>query len=463
MNSRKRTFIGSLLVLSVLGTGGAAAEPFVYVTQFAGTSVTVIDAATSSIVATIPVQPGPQDVALSPDGSMAYVANTFANSVSVIDTATNSVVATIPGVLSPASIVVTPDGTRAFAGGEVGIDEITVIYLGSNTLGGTISTAPGGDITLAMDFLPDGSRLYAAPLNLDSVFSIDMSTHSVTGTPLLLDPAGQVLDLVVTGDGTRAYLSRQVAGSGRVTVIDIASNSQVHEISVGSMPWGLALGTDGTRLYVTSGGAGTVSVIDTATNQVIGAPIDVGGSPRRLAVTPDGARLFVTNNGNDTVSIIDLATNSVVDTLDVPGLPYGIAIGPGLPVATMAVDPANPLAVYAGTAGAGVYRTLNGGTTWTAINTGITDPDIVALVIASDGSAIYAGTREGGVFRSTDGGANWTPVNNGLDPRILSLEIVPGDGMTLYASVDGGGGVYKTTDGGATWTAVNDGLPIGSP
>lgn len=75
MKSRKPSFIRLLLVLSVFGTGSAAAAPFVYVTQAMHNSVTVIDAATSSIVATIPVGAIPRGVAMGLDGTRAYVAN----------------------------------------------------------------------------------------------------------------------------------------------------------------------------------------------------------------------------------------------------------------------------------------------------------------------------------------------------------------------------------------------------
>ena len=460
MKTSKGTLIGSLVVLSVLGTG-AAAEPFVYVTRYADDAVAVIDAATSSIVATIPVSDDPSGIALSPNGTRAYVANHGIGVVSVINTATNVVIAEIPGVFAASSIVVAPDGTRAWVGTDFGFHDVYALDLVTNSIAASIHFIQ--DVNLGMDLLPDGSRLYVAPAVYDHLVSIDTGTNMPVGDALGFQPSGLANDLIVTPDGTRAYVSRQAEGSGRITIVDLATSSQAGEISVGSEPWGLAFGADGTLLYVAGSGTGTISVIDTVTNQVVGEPIVIGGSPRYLAVTPDGTRLFVTNDGNDTVSIVDLATNSVVDTLDVAGMPHGIAIGPGPAVVAMAIDPANPLTLYAGTAGAGVYRTVDGGESWAPANTGITDFDIIALVVATDGSAVYAGTRAGGVFKSTDNGTSWNAVNNGLDPHILSLEIVPGNGTTLYASVDDGGGVYRTTDGGTTWTAVNDGLPVGSP
>jgi YVTN family beta-propeller protein len=81
--------------------------------------------------------------------------------------------------------------------------------------------------------------------------------------------------------------------------------------------------------YVTNADDDTVSVIDTSTNTVIGAPIPVGDSPRAIAITPDGTRAYVTNSGDGTVSVIDTITNTVIGApIPVGNFPLGIAITP---------------------------------------------------------------------------------------------------------------------------------------
>jgi YVTN family beta-propeller protein len=76
-----------------LGTATAQAQTSAYVTNTSGT-VSVIDTATNTVVATILVGIFPSGGAITPDGTRAYVAN-IVNSISVIDTATNTVVDTI--------------------------------------------------------------------------------------------------------------------------------------------------------------------------------------------------------------------------------------------------------------------------------------------------------------------------------------------------------------------------------
>jgi YVTN family beta-propeller protein len=68
----------------------------------------------------------------------------------------------------------------------------------------------------------------------------------------------------------------------------------------------MAFNPDNGFLYVTSGGAGVniVSVINGATNTVVGTPIPVGLRPLGIAFNPDNGFLYVTNLGDNTVSVI---------------------------------------------------------------------------------------------------------------------------------------------------------------
>ena len=74
----------------------------------------MIDTATNTVIATVPVGDYPVGVAVTPDGTRAYVTNCDADTVSVIDTATNTVIATIPVGDRPGDVAVSPDGTRAY-------------------------------------------------------------------------------------------------------------------------------------------------------------------------------------------------------------------------------------------------------------------------------------------------------------------------------------------------------------
>jgi YVTN family beta-propeller protein len=80
-----------------------------YVTiSFPNNSISVIDTATNTLVATIPVGVAPNGIAITPDGTRAYVTNVGSDTVSVIDTTTNTVIGTIPVGVGPVAVAITP-------------------------------------------------------------------------------------------------------------------------------------------------------------------------------------------------------------------------------------------------------------------------------------------------------------------------------------------------------------------
>src|SRR4030095_10515731 len=88
-------------------------------------------------------------------------------------------------------------------------------------------------------------------------------------------------------------------------------NKKVAEISVGREPWCVAITPDDAKAYVTNMVSGTVSVINTATRQVV-KTVAVGTEPFCCALTPDGARLYVANQSSEDVSVLDTATDVVI-------------------------------------------------------------------------------------------------------------------------------------------------------
>ena len=94
-------------------------------------------------------------------------------------------------------------------------------------------------------------------------------------------------------------------------------------------------------------------------------------------------------------------------------------------VYALAIDPAAPATLYAGTR-VGVFKSTNGGASWSAVNTGLTNTHVGALAIdPATPTTLYAGT-DGGVFKSANGGASWSAVNTGLtDTHVNVLAIDP--------------------------------------
>ena len=127
-----------------------------------------------------------------------------------------------------------------------------------------------------------------------------------------------------------------LSGSGTVTVVDTRTDALLGSpISVGNTPGAVVVNPTGTRVYVTNAGDATVSVIDATSNPPAAmATINVGPQPFAIAINPAGTRVYVSNNGggnghtNNTVSVIDTGSNTVIGTITVGFGPAGLAVSP---------------------------------------------------------------------------------------------------------------------------------------
>ena len=136
---------------------------------------------------------------------------------------------------------------------------------------------------------------------------------------------------------------------------------------------------------------------------------------------------------------------------------FALSASPGLawtPVRRLAVNPYNDQYVYAAVWNHGVYRTTDGGQTWTD---SLTDGAAYAVVIDPVSSnVLYASLADLGIYKSTNHGVDWVLVNADLTTAI-GLAIDPQKTSTVYAA-DRGRGVFKSGNGGMAWDAMNEGF-----
>jgi YVTN family beta-propeller protein len=152
-----RDFAALWVLMALVAVFGArpAAAPFAYVTDSRGSgqSVSVIDTASNTVVAIVPVAANAAGVAAN--GKHVYVAHILSpGTVSVIDTATNKVVATIPVGNGPIGVAITPDGTRAYVTNESS-NTVSVIDTNTNTV---VATVKVGSFPRQVAITPDGTR-----------------------------------------------------------------------------------------------------------------------------------------------------------------------------------------------------------------------------------------------------------------------------------------------------------------
>jgi photosystem II stability/assembly factor-like uncharacterized protein len=139
-------------------------------------------------------------------------------------------------------------------------------------------------------------------------------------------------------------------------------------------------------------------------------------------------------------------------------------IGPdGGSIVCLAVYPANPQIMYAGTWGAGVFRSTDGGATWVGVNSGLNNLQINALAVDPNNyNIVYAGPYREKLYKTTNGGQTWALTATGIQEQaiVYSIAVDPTNSSRVYISTRGisnnnnrpwKGIIYRTTNGGATW------------
>lgn len=153
-------------------------------------------------------------------------------------------------------------------------------------------------------------------------------------------------------------------------------------------------------------------------------------------------------------------------------VPYQWAYGPGKisgRVASAAFDPTNPLVIYIASSGGGVWKSVNGGTSWLPLGDGWSSiPTSCVVVDPNNPNNVYVGTGDWdgwggysqGIERSNDGGATWTNVGDAQfgNYSVRRILVDPSNGQIITAvtgrGASGNGMVWRSTDGGTTWNAV---------
>jgi len=142
-------------------------------------------------------------------------------------------------------------------------------------------------------------------------------------------------------------------------------------------------------------------------------------------------------------------------------LPIGPTVASTDTIFSIVINPESPDYIYAGSSGSIVYKSTDGGVTWTGISLGVSSLRIVDLIIhPNDTSVVIAATDTGGVFISSNGGLTWTPKGLAADTVLTGIIINIRQPDTLYAISSKG--VFKSLNRGSTWTSRNDGLDTDS-
>ncbi|HEX5990112.1 MAG TPA: beta-propeller fold lactonase family protein [Solirubrobacterales bacterium] len=200
-------------------------------------------------------------------------------------------------------------------------DNVSVIDTATNQVVG--SPIPVGDGPYTMAITPNGKTLYVGNSNSDDLTIVDTQTNQPSGSIFL---GISTATIAISPDGTTAYVT--ASGEDLIVPVNLQSNLAGTPFPVGGNPWGVAFAPDGKTAWVTNEDNATVSVIDTATRQVVGLPIPVGNQPINIVISADGKTAYVGNFESNTISVIDTASRQVVATIPVGEEPWGLGLTP---------------------------------------------------------------------------------------------------------------------------------------
>lgn len=268
------------------------------------------------------------------------VANKSDNTLSFVDSATFEVLATTTTGTGPHEVAVTPDGRWAFVANYEGHgDSISLIDIETQKEVRRISIDPYRQ-PHGIQVNADGTKVYATVEGSRAVIELDVATETVTRA----FETGQNVThmLVLTPDNRKIYTAN--IGSGNATAIDLTRSEVVKHINTGAGAEGIDVTPDGREVWVTNRAADTVSIIDTATDAVV-ATLPATGFPIRVKITPDGQRALVSCATEGNLKVYDVASRQLVDTIDTGAVPVGVLVEPDGSRAFIANTQANTVSV----------------------------------------------------------------------------------------------------------------------
>lgn len=296
----------------------AGVPPRVYVPNERDYTISVIDPASMSVIATLPAGILPEHVGPDWDLSKLYVSNYFSNELTVLDARSGNQLSPVTAPLAY-NLYFTPDGSKAVVMAE----EVSRMDFYDRATWQLLRQVP---IPFAgidhADFSAGGRYMLATTEYAGVLVKVDTVTMEIVGS---LWVGGSPVDVKLSADGTVFYVANQFRHG--VSIIDPVAMSEIGFLPTGRGAHGMAVSRDTRWLYVTNRLAGTIVVIDFVTRAII-ATWWIGGSPDMLQVSPDGSQLWTANRFANTAVVVNATSGEVMHTIQVGRQPHGLAYFP---------------------------------------------------------------------------------------------------------------------------------------
>jgi len=284
----------SFLIFLSLPVASAVRADVLVVLNKSDHEAALVDPATLEVIAKLPTGMGPHEVAISPDGALAYVTN-----------------------YGGWAMLREGEEPKREAG-----KSLTVLDLKARSVKATWDLGESG-LPHGIAASRDGKKLWVTAEGAHKVLEIDAATGAIDRTFVIRQQVSHML--VPTPDDRKLYVAN--IASGNVSIIDRASG-KVRSVTTGAGSEGIDVSPDGREVWVSNRAADTISVIETATDTVVATFPSGGKFPIRVRFAPDGSQVLVSNANSNSVSVFEASSRKLLGTIEVGALPVGIALSP---------------------------------------------------------------------------------------------------------------------------------------
>ena len=250
---------------------------------------------------------------MNPATNRVYVANPGDGSVTVIDGASDTVIASVKTGSYPQAIAVNPETNRIYVANNYG-HSVTVLD-GATHAATTVRVGQGPRGIVAN---PITNKIYTANYGSKDATEIDGATNAAASVPTGKHPWVIALD----SRGNRVYVVNEDSSS--ISIVDGAGRN-VRNVTVGEIPFAVAVNPVTTRVYGLTYAANTMAVIDGAAGIVI-KTVPLPTHPSAIAVNAKTNRIYIANQTAASVLEVDGVTNQIIGTVKTGSLPYAMAV-----------------------------------------------------------------------------------------------------------------------------------------
>jgi len=325
-------------------TSASDPKTLIYVTNSAGNTVDVIDAATNQVVQMIRGIELPHGVIFSPDGTRVYISNESESVLDVVDRKSGEIVQKVPLSARPNNLAITKDGKRVLVGIRAEPGSLDVID--TTTLRKVKSIPVDGSVHNVF-VTPDGKYAVSGSLEHKAATVIDLATEQVVWE-VKFDSPVRPMAFETNADGSTRRIFVQLSSLNGFAVVDFAQHVEVARVKLPDQPGGfgaaegrlatpshgIGIAPDGKSLWVNSTLANAVFKYSLPELALIGYaalpvvhPLEntpTGSVPEWITFTPDSKLVYISNSAAGSVSAIDTDTLKEVARIRVGEVPKRI-------------------------------------------------------------------------------------------------------------------------------------------